>query len=66
MNHGILFDHSRTARIGLPEAVFCEGKPIAAIVELLSQFGKGTGHPVLFTRLDREVFAQAPIRNGFD
>jgi hypothetical protein len=68
MNHGILFDHSRTARIGLPEAVFCEGKPFAAIVELLSQFGKGSGHPVLFTRLGREVFEQAPeaIRNDFD
>ena len=31
MDHGILFDHSRTARIGLPEAVFCEGKPFEAI-----------------------------------
>ncbi len=68
MNHGILFDHSRTARIGLPEAVFCDGKPLAAIIELLSRFGKGTGHPVLFTRLNQEVFAQAPqnIRSGFD
>jgi NCAIR mutase (PurE)-related protein len=43
MNHGILFDHSRTARIGLPEAIFCEGKPFEAIVELLSQFGKAKG-----------------------
>jgi len=68
MNHGILFDHSRTARIGLPEAIFCDGKPLPAIMELLSRFGKGTGHPVLFTRLGQEVFAQAPqdIRNGFD
>lgn len=68
MNHGILFDHSRTARIGLPEAVFCEGKPFEAIVELLSRFGKGSGRPVLFTRLAPDVFAQAPeaIRNGYD
>ncbi|KAB2928327.1 MAG: nickel pincer cofactor biosynthesis protein LarB [Leptonema illini] len=68
MDHGILFDHSRTARIGLPEAVFCEGKPVGAVVELLSRFGKGSGHPVLFTRLAPEVFDQAPeaIRSGYD
>ena len=68
MNHGILFDHSRTARIGLPEAVFCEGKSWEAVVELLSRFGKGSGHPVLFTRLGADVFAQAPeaIRQGYD
>lgn len=68
MNHGILFDHSRTARIGLPEAVFCEGKPVEAIVELLSRFGKGSGRPVLFTRLAPEIFKQAPeaVREGYD
>lgn len=68
MNHGILFDHSRTARIGLPEAVFCEGKPFEAVVELLSRFGKGSGRPVLFTRLAPDIFAQAPeaIRVGYD
>ena len=68
MDHGILFDHSRTARIGLPEAVFCEGKPFAALVELLGQFGRGSGRPVLFTRLAPEVFANVPedIRAGYD
>jgi len=68
MNHGILFDHARTARIGLPEAVFCEGKPCEAIEELLSRFGKGSGHPVLFTRLAPEVFAKVSetIRDGYD
>lgn len=68
MDHGILFDHSRTARIGLPEAVFCEGKPLPAIVELLSRFGSGSGHPVLFTRLAPDVFAQVPeaLRTGYD
>jgi len=68
MNHGILFDHSRTARIGLPEAVFCEGKPFEALVELLGQFGVGSGRPVLFTRLAPEIFAQVPeaMRSGYD
>ena len=68
MDHGILFDHARTARIGLPEAVFCEGKPFEALVELLSRFGRGSGHPVLFTRLAADVFARVPaeIRAGYD
>ena len=68
MDHGILFDHARTARIGLPEAVFCEGKPFEALVELLSSFGRGSGHPVLFTRLAPDVFARVPaeIRAEYD
>ncbi len=68
MDHGILFDHSRTARIGLPEAVFCEGKPFEAVQELLSQFGRGSGRPILFTRLAPEVFANVPeeVRAGYD
>ena len=60
MEHGILFDHARAARIGLPEAIYCEGKPAAAVIELLSRFGRESGHPVLFTRLALEIFAQAP------
>ncbi len=68
MDHGILFDHSRTARIGLPEAVFCEGKPFEALVELLGQFGRGTGRPILFTRLAPEVFDSMTedMRAGYD
>ena len=68
MDHSILFDHARTARIGLPEAVFCEGKPFPALLELLGRFGRGAGHPVLFTRLEQEVFAQVPedIRSRYD
>ncbi len=60
MNHGILFDHARASRIGLPEAVFCEGKPVAAVRELLESFGRGSGRPILFTRLAPEVFGQMP------
>ena len=68
MEHGILFDHARAARIGLPEAVFCEGKPFPALLELLSRFRGDSENPVLFTRLAPEVFAQAPeeIRGGYD
>jgi len=68
MNHGILFDHARTARIGLPEAVFCEGKPLEALSELLGQFGRGSGRPVLFTRLAEDIYAKLPteLRGGYD
>ncbi len=64
----ILFDHARTARIGLPEAVFCEGKSLESIQELLSRFGRDTGRPVLFTRLSPEIFALMPeeLRAGVD
>ena len=58
MDCGILFDHARTARIGLPEAVFCEGKPFEAVQELLVRFGRGAGRPVLFTRLAPELFSR--------
>lgn len=58
----ILFDHGRTARIGLPEAVFCEGKSYSSLLELLDHFGRGAGHPVLFTRLAPAVYNRLPER----
>ncbi len=68
MDHGILFDHSRAARIGLPEAVFCEGKPFDAVADLLARFGRGSGCPILFTRLAAEVFEEMPasVREKYD
>ncbi len=57
---GVLFDHARSARIGLPEAVFCQGKPREALYDLLRAFGRGCGHPILFTRLDEEIFKSFP------
>lgn len=56
----ILFDHARLARTGLPEAVFCQGKAPAFLLDLLSRFGKGSGKPILFTRLAADVFASMP------
>ena len=61
--HGILFDHARAARIGLPEAVFCEGKPLESLRELMERFGprrKEDESPVLFTRLAADIFALMP------
>ena len=68
MDHGILFDHARTARIGLPEAVFCQGKPKEALLSLLKEFAAPKGRPILFTRLDPAVFAELPeeLKAGYD
>lgn len=69
-NHtqGILFDHERAARIGLPEAVFCEGKSRAALHSLLKDYGSAPEKPILFTRLDSSVFHSMPedIRARYD
>lgn len=58
-DYGVLFDHGRHARIGLPEAVFCEGKPLRAVLALLDEYSENTA-PILFTRLGQDVFEAAP------
>lgn len=66
--HGILFDHARTARIGLPEAVFGQNKSREALLHLLSEFAREGAKPILFTRLEPETFreAQENIRSRYD
>lgn len=56
----VLFDHARAARIGLPEAVFCEFKSRESLEELLTTHGRGGACPVLFTRLDPALFRTLP------
>lgn len=64
----VLFDFDRSARIGLPESVFCQGKPVEALTALLRKFARGSGHSILFTRLSPEVFAGMPpeVQAGVD
>lgn len=66
--HGILFDHARTARIGLPEAVFGQNKSREALLHLLCEFAREEAKPILFTRLEPETFraAQEHIRARYD
>lgn len=66
--HRVLFDHARTARIGLPEAVFCEGKSPEVVRELLEQFARGREKSILFTRLFPDVFFSFPkaVQDGVD
>jgi NCAIR mutase (PurE)-related protein len=68
INRDVLFDFDRSARIGLPESVFCQGKPIESLIALLQKFARGSGHPVLFTRLPSAVFAALPrdVQDGVD
>jgi NCAIR mutase (PurE)-related protein len=67
MSHGsVLFDHDRPGRIGLPEAVFSEGKPFKILRELMEKFGKEK--PILFTRLYPDIFEAMPesLKGLFD
>jgi len=68
INRDVLFDFDRSARIGLPESVFCQGKPVGALVALLRKFARGNGHAVLFTRLAADIFHALPqdVRDGLD
>jgi NCAIR mutase (PurE)-related protein len=65
---GLLFDHARPDRIGLPEAVFCQGKHISVLETILAGLGPEPDRPILFTRLEPEVFAQLPpsLTTGLD
>lgn len=65
--NGIIFDYARQARIGMPEAVFCENKPFAALLELAEEFANGEP-PILFTRLKTEVYEKMPdnIKKAYD
>jgi NCAIR mutase (PurE)-related protein len=57
---GLLFDHARPDRIGLPEAVFCQGKHLSVLEKILAELGPTPEQPILFTRLEPAVFAQLP------
>ncbi|GHV56735.1 1-(5-phosphoribosyl)-5-amino-4-imidazole-carboxylate carboxylase [Deltaproteobacteria bacterium] len=65
---GLLFDHARPARIGLPEAVFCQGKHPSVLEKILRELGPEPQTPILFTRLEAAVFEQLPpaLRAGLD
>ncbi|MBV9841194.1 MAG: nickel pincer cofactor biosynthesis protein LarB [Sphingomonadaceae bacterium] len=52
-----VYDEDRRVRLGMPEAVFCEGKDIAALNLIIAELGEAAAHPVLFTRLAPERHA---------
>lgn len=54
----VTFDHDRPLRIGLPEAVYCEGKPPEVLGALVQHLAERQSGPVLFTRLDSNTLRQ--------
>jgi len=62
-------DHHRALRTGFPEVVFCEGKHVKQIVEILERLEQKHS-PILATRASREVFdavaAHIPTASYFE
>ena len=61
----IKLDFDRGQRIGLEEAIFCEGKTADHIVEILTQ-AKSKQQSFLLTRLNRETHATITEIQNFD
>jgi NCAIR mutase (PurE)-related protein len=47
----LIYDQARTARIGLPEAVYCLDKHVDDVVAIASRLAESDVGPVLFTRM---------------
>ena len=59
LHKDIMLDFAREARTGLDEAVFCAGKTVAHIVEILRQVENRDGR-ILLTRLEPDQFSSLP------
>lgn len=53
-----VYDYPRRERLGMPEAVFCEGKDIGSLDRILAELSGRPDHPVLFTRLSEGLFGR--------
>ena len=51
-----IHDHSRHERIGLSEAVFCEGKSLITIQTIYDELLLNACQPILFTRLTETTY----------
>jgi pyridinium-3,5-biscarboxylic acid mononucleotide synthase len=67
LHKDIMLDFAREARTGLDEAVFCAGKTVAHIGEILSQVEQRQGR-ILLTRLEPDQYEAlpAPQRSQID
>ena len=59
LHKDVMLDFARDARTGLDEAVFCAGKTVAHVAEILRQVGARAGR-ILLTRLHPDQFAALP------
>lgn len=62
------FDFERPKRIGMPEAVLCEGKDSRVLSDLIEGLNQRPDHPVLLTRLAQQQFSElsGAAREGLD
>lgn len=60
LHKDIMLDFAREARTGLDEAVFCAGKTVAHIAEILRQVEHRNAR-ILLTRLEPEQFSSLPV-----
>jgi NCAIR mutase (PurE)-related protein len=57
MTSGFVHDADRLARLGMPEAIFCEGKDSIALKAIVDELAAKEDAPVLFTRLSPDRYA---------
>ncbi len=58
MTSGFVHDEERLSRLGMPEAIFCEGKDAIALQAIIAELHAKPGAPVLFTRLAPDRHAE--------
>lgn len=58
MTSGFVHDEERLSRLGMPEAIFCEGKDAIALLAIIKELAAKPGVPVLFTRLAPDRYVQ--------
>jgi NCAIR mutase (PurE)-related protein len=64
MNSGFVHDEDRLTRLGMPEAIFCEGKDPIALDAIYQELSKHSSAPVLFTRLLPDQYSDLSINSG--
>ncbi len=52
----VKYDYQRLERLGMPEAILCDGKHAEHLEQLLEELLARPEHPALFTRLHQQVF----------
>ena len=51
-----IYDYDRLKRLGMPEAIFCQGKDIASLSMIVHELKNRADHPVLLTRLSHTQY----------
>ena len=54
------YDYDRHQRIGMPEAILCEGKDADSLQRLVEELAARQEHPVLLTRLSQDQYGGFP------